>query len=70
MNSELSASFLVATGLWIVLAVTAFNSPFAPRSEIWIGTSSEKVKSHPTLVRAAYPNFAAQARRMKTAAAE
>ena len=37
---------------------------------LFIATSSDKITSHPTLVRAAYPNFAAQSRPMKIAVAE
>jgi hypothetical protein len=70
VNSELWAGFLVATGLWIVLAAAAVSGPFGARSEIWIATSSDKITSHPTLVRAAYPKFAAQSRPMKIAVTE
>jgi len=46
------------------------SGPFGARSEIWIATSSDKITSHPTLVRAAYPKFAAQSRPMKIAVTE
>jgi hypothetical protein len=62
MNSNTWAGLVLATGLWVAVAAAAVTGPFAPRSELWVATSSQKVKSHPTLVRAAYPKRAAHSR--------
>ena len=69
MNSNIWAGLVLATALWAVVVATALSGPFSPRSELWVATSSEKVKSDPTLVRAAYPKLAAHSR-AKIAAAE
>ena len=69
MNSNIWAGLVLATALWAVVAATGLSGPFSPRSELWVATSSQKVKSHPTLVRAAYPKLAAQSR-AKVAVAE
>jgi hypothetical protein len=69
MNFNIWAGLVLATGLWAVVAATALSGPFPPRSELWVATSSQKVKSHPTLVRAAYPKLAAHSR-TKIATAE
>ena len=62
MNSNIWAGLVLATALWAVVAATGLSGPFSPRSELWVATSSQKVKSHPTLVRAAYPKRAAHSR--------
>jgi hypothetical protein len=51
---------VLATALWAVVAATALSGPFSPRSELWVATGSQKIKSHLTLVRAAYPKLAAR----------
>jgi hypothetical protein len=50
------AGFVLATALWLGLAAcTILGGSIRPPSEFWTSTSSLKVASHPTLVRAAYP---------------
>jgi cytochrome b len=69
MNSNIWGGLVLATALWALVAATALSGPFSPRSELWVATSSQRVKSHPTLVRAAHPKLAAHFR-AKIAAAE
>ncbi len=55
MSSEVFAGAVMATGLWAIAVVASFGPQAPPPSEIWVSTASEKVRSHPTLVRAARP---------------
>jgi hypothetical protein len=55
MSSEALAGLVMATGLWVIAAAAVFGAPTKPPSEIWVSTASDKVRSHPTLVRAADP---------------
>ncbi len=62
MPTNVVAAAIAATGVWGISAwaiITADGS--APR-EFWTMTSSDKVQSHPTLVRAAVPRSLASAR--------
>jgi len=52
-----SSSLVMATVLWVVAAVAVLGGPTKPPSEVWVVTASEKVPSHPTLVRAAGSRF-------------
>ena len=47
----------VATGMWIIACVAVFGSePRLPADGVvWTSTSSDKVASHPTLVRRSLP---------------
>jgi hypothetical protein len=68
MDSNHIASFVLATALWIGLGACALlgGGSIRPGGEFWTSTSSEKIASHPTLMRADYPAMArerAEARR-------
>jgi hypothetical protein len=51
----------VATGMWIIACVAVFGSePRLPADGVvWTSTSSDKIASHPTLVRRSLPGTAA-----------
>jgi hypothetical protein len=51
----------VATGMWIIACVAVFGSePRLPADGVvWTSTSSDKVASHPTLVRRSLPGTTA-----------
>jgi hypothetical protein len=56
MEANHVAGLVLATALWIGLAACAvLGGSIRPPGEFWTSTSSDKVRSHPTLVRAAYP---------------
>lgn len=55
MSSELIAGAVLASGLWAIAAVGSLGPQVPLPTEIWVSTASEKVRSHPTLVRAARP---------------
>ena len=60
MTSNHAAGLVLATALWVGLGAAAFlGGPDRPAGEFWTGTSSEKIASHPTLVRASYATRAA-----------
>lgn len=64
MNSDTLAALVLATGLWIGVAALAVGSaPARPGGDFWTPTSSAKVASHPTLMRAARPVVVAGAQR-------
>jgi hypothetical protein len=44
-----------ATGFWSIAAYTTITHDDAPPAEFWTVTSSDKNRTHPTLVRAAVP---------------
>jgi hypothetical protein len=69
MSSEATSGLLLATVLWVVAAVAVMSGPTKPPSEIWVVTASEKVASHPTLVRAAGSRFVTGPRRNQEASA-
>lgn len=63
MNSDTLAAFVMATALWLGLGAFAIGGGSPPRGgDLWTATSSAKVASHPTLVRAARPITVADAR--------
>jgi hypothetical protein len=55
MTSDLGAGLAIATGLWVLITAALVSPPATPPSEVWVATSSDRVRSHPTLVRAAAP---------------
>ena len=55
MSSQVIAGTVLATGLWAIAIVGSLGPQSPPPNEIWVSTASEKVRSHPTLVRAARP---------------
>lgn len=55
MNPETWAGLTMATVLWAIVAAAVLGAPAAPPKELWVSTSSDRVRSHPTLVRAANP---------------
>ena len=57
MSSEATSGLVMATVLWIVAVVAVLGGPTKPPSEVWVVTASERVASHPTLVRAAGSRF-------------
>ena len=57
MSSEVTSGLVMATVLWVVGVVAVLGGPTKPPSEVWVVTASEKVASHPTLVRAAGSRF-------------
>jgi hypothetical protein len=64
MPANLVATAVAATGIWAVSAWTIVTANGSPRRELWTMTSSEKIKSHPTLVRAAVPRSLASVNEM------
>ena len=62
MPTNLVATAVAATGLWAISAWTILTADGSAPRELWTVTSSEKVKSHPTLVRAAVPRSLASVR--------
>ena len=59
MSSDTFAGLVLATGFWIIAAGALMFEPDKPQGHIWTSTSSDKIASHPTLVRAAYPRVLA-----------
>jgi hypothetical protein len=55
MSGNSLAAVVLATGLWIIIAVAVFGGAPRPNTDIWVASASEKVRSHPTLMRAADP---------------
>jgi hypothetical protein len=56
MSSSVVPGAVFAAAVWVIFAVAMIGpSPIKPNSHIWVATSSEKVPSHPILVRAANP---------------
>ena len=55
MSSQVVAGTVMATAMWAIAVIGSFGAPAPMPSEIWVSTASEKVRSHPTLVRAARP---------------
>jgi hypothetical protein len=55
MTSDLWAGLGMATGFWMLMVVALVSLPANVPSEVWVATSSDRVRSHPTLVRAAAP---------------
>ena len=56
MKSETWAAAFVGAALWAVFLVGAFGGfNIGPSDEAWVATSSDKLASHPTLVRVALP---------------
>ena len=62
MPTNLVAAAIAASGVWAISAWTIITADGSTPRELWTMTSSEKVKSHPTLVRAAVPRSIASAR--------
>ena len=62
MSTNYVAAAMMATGLWAVSAWTVFSADGSTPRELWTVASSDKVRSHPTLVRAAVPRSLASAR--------
>jgi hypothetical protein len=57
MSANWLPGLVMATGIWIIIAVAVFAGAPRPNSDIWIASASEKVRSHPTLMRAADPTM-------------
>jgi hypothetical protein len=55
MTSDIWGGLAMATGLWVLVATALVSAPANPPKEVWVSTSSDRVRSHPTLVRAADP---------------
>ena len=57
MTSDVWAALAVATGMWITAALSLTNGDagHSPGNVVWTSASSEKVPSHPTLVRRSLP---------------
>ena len=62
MPINLVAAAVAATGVWAISAWTIVAADASPPRELWTVTSSDKIRSHPTLVRAAVPRSLALAR--------
>ena len=62
MPTNLVAAAIAASGVWAISAWTLITANASTPRELWTMTSSEKVKSHPTLVRATVPRSLAVAR--------
>lgn len=63
MSSNTLAALVFATGFWVIAAGALIFEPTKPQGHIWTATSSDRIASRPTLVRAAYPPIVASARR-------
>jgi hypothetical protein len=62
MEAHHVAGLVLATALWIGLAACAVvDGSNRPNGEFWTSTSSSRVSSHPTLVRAGHPLLVAAA---------
>ena len=73
MPTNLVAAAIAASGVWAISAWTLITANASTPRELWTMTSSEKVKSHPTLVRAAVPRSLASAQetyRLRVATAQ
>jgi hypothetical protein len=58
MSTNHVAGFVLATAVWVGLGAAAIlGGPTRPAGEFWTSTSSQKIASHPTLVRANYPTM-------------
>jgi hypothetical protein len=55
MSSQAAAGLALATGIWVIVGA-AFITPMKQRDSIWVASSSERIASPPTLVRAAPPD--------------
>jgi hypothetical protein len=58
MFADYWGAVAVATGMWIIASVALIGGDFKatpPDGIVWTATSSEKVASHPTLVRRSLP---------------
>ena len=55
MTSDMWAGLAMATAIWLLIAGALASPPATPPKEVWVATSSDRVRSHPTLVRAADP---------------
>lgn len=69
MSSDLMPAVVMATVLWVVAVVAVAGGPSKPPAEVWIVTASEKVPSHPTLVRATGSRFVIGPKRTHEASA-
>lgn len=69
MSSDLTSALVMATVLWVVAIVAVVGGPTKPPSEVWLVSASDKVPSHPTLVRAAGSRFASGQRGNQEASA-
>jgi hypothetical protein len=54
-TSDMWAGLAMATGLWVLMAVALVSPSANTPKEAWVASSSDRVRSHPTLVRAAVP---------------
>jgi len=58
MSSEILGAVAAATGMWIVASVAVIGGtagPTPPDGIVWTSGSSDKVASHPTLIRRSLP---------------
>ena len=62
MPINLAAAAVLATGFWAIAAGTIITHDGSAPGELWTLTSSDKVPSHPTLVRASVPRSLTSAR--------
>ena len=58
MSSEAISGLVMATVLWMLAAIAVVGGPTKTPSEVWLVSASDKVASHPTLVRASGRRFA------------
>ena len=70
MSSEAASSLVMATVLWAIAVVAVLGGPAKPPSEVWLVTASDKVASHPTLVRASGTRFVTGTRGSQEASAK
>ena len=62
MPMNIAAAALAASGFWAISTWTVFTADTSSVRELWTVTSSDKVRSHPALVRASVPRSLASAR--------
>ncbi len=58
MSSDLWGAVAIATGMWVIGSINLIGSAGTvtpPNHVVWTASSSEKVASHPTLVRRSLP---------------
>jgi hypothetical protein len=53
--SDTNAAVALATALWLGIGYGIVAASPPPSGPVWVATSSEKLASHPSLMRASYP---------------
>jgi hypothetical protein len=56
MSRELAGAAILAAGTWAILTSAVMAPAPMPRGHVWVVKSSDMIRSHPELVRAAPPS--------------